>query len=159
MSDWTKQAEEVVKTWTKAQQELWETWRSSVQQVGATQQATESWDKAVDFWKESVQKSLNVQIEWANLWANSVKGQANVPKELSQWTDQVVSTLKTWTESQGQLWENIIDSTKQAAPEAVVHRLDEGAKVAFDTWQNAVQKAIEAQKELSKYWTGSKTDK
>jgi hypothetical protein len=155
MTDWTKQAEETMRTWTKAHQQLWESWKSAMPQAGATQ-AGEAWEKVVDYWKEAIDKSLGAQAEWADLWASSVRSQAGAPKELGAWTEQMASTMKTWTESQSQLWQDMLDSFKQATPEALALRLDESAQAAFKTWQDAIQKAVEAQRELTKHWTGQK---
>jgi hypothetical protein len=155
MTDWTKQAEEMMKTWTKAQQQLWDSWKAALPTAG-TAQTSESWGKMVDMWKEALDRTLDTQVEWTNMWANSVKSQANTPKELTAWADQMVSTMKSWTESQAGLWDSVLDSMKQATPETLVQRMDEGTRMAFQTWQDAVGKAVEAQKDLSKRWTAGK---
>ena len=157
MSDWNKQAQEMLNTWTKAQQQLWDTWKTAIPQ-NSVAQAGETWEKTVDFWKQAVDTSLNAQAEWTNLWARSV-AQANAPKELSAWTDQMASTMQTWTESQSQLWQGVLDSMKRATPETLVQRMDESTRAAFQAWQDAVQKAVDAQRELSKQWMGGKAEK
>ena len=151
MSDWNKQVEETMKSWTKAQQQLWENWKSAMPKTGSTQ-ATEAWDQAFSFWKDAVDKSLNAQVEWASMWANSVKSATGAPKEWTAWTDQVVATMKTWNESQTQLWNSMFESMKQATPDTLTQRMDEGAQLVFQTWQDAIHRAVEAQKELTKYW-------
>jgi hypothetical protein len=156
MTDWTKQAEELMKSWTKAQQQLWDTWKSAMPKVGTTE-ASAAWEKMIEFWKEALDQSLNVQIEWANMWANSVKSQPNVPKEFGTWTDQMTVTMKSWSKSQVHLWESMRDSMKQATPETLMQHMGEGAQVAFQAWRDAVDKAVEAQEELTKHWTGSKS--
>ncbi|MFN8505503.1 hypothetical protein [Kouleothrix sp.] len=152
MSDWTKQAEEVMKTWTKAQQDLWDTWRRSMPIAGASQ-AEEGWNKAVGFWKEAVDRSLSAQMEWAKLWADSIKAQKSMPKEMSAWTDQLLATMQTWNESQAKFWEGVLSSMQHMTPDALRQRLDEGAQAAFTNWQDAVQKAMQAQQDLSSFWT------
>ena len=155
MADWSKQTDELLQSWTKAQQQLWDTWKAAIPTNGTTQ-AFEAWEKVIDFWKEAIDKSFSAQAEWANMWANSIKSQPGAPKELGAWTEQVVSTMKTWTDSQAQLWQAMLDSTKQASPEALVKRLDENTQAAFKAWQDAVSRAVDAQRELSSYWTGTK---
>lgn len=157
MADWMKQAEDLMKTWTKAQQDVWETWKASMPTVGAAQ-ATESWEKAVGFWKEALDRSHKAQTEWAQLWADSIKAQKGAPKELAAMTDQVLGTLKSWNESQAKFWESMLDTMQQATPEALRERMDEGSRVAFQTWQDAVKKAMEAQQELVAMWS-NKGDK
>ena len=155
MADWSKQTDELLQSWTKAQQQLWDTWKAAIPTNGTTQ-AFEAWEKVIDFWKEAIDKSFSAQAEWANMWANSIKSQPGAPKELGAWTEQVVSTMKTWTDSQSQLWQSMLDSMKQANPDVFVKRMDETAQTAFKAWQEAVGKAVDAQRELSAYWTGSK---
>ena len=158
MADWMKQAEELMKTWTKAQQDVWETWKASMPTVGATQ-AAESWEKAVGLWKEAVERSHKAQMEWAHLWADSIKAQKGAPKELDAMTDQLLATLKTWNESQAKFWEGMLDTMQQATPEMLKQRLDEGSRVAFEAWQEAVKKAIDAQQELAALWAGKSEKK
>jgi hypothetical protein len=155
MTDWAKQTEEMMQTWTKAQQQLWDTWKSAMPRA-STAQAGEAWGQMVDMWKEAIDRSLRAQAEWADMWASSVKSQPSAPKELGAWTDQLVATMKTWNDSQAQLWQGMLDSVKQATPETFAERMDEGAQAAFKSWQEAVGKAVEAQRELSKYWTSEK---
>jgi hypothetical protein len=155
MTDWAKQTEEMMQTWTKAQQPLWDTWKSAMPRAG-TAQAGEAWGQMIDMWKEAIDKSLRAQTEWADMWVNSVKSQPGAPKELSSWTEQAVATMKTWNESQAQLWQGMLDSVKQATPETLAQRMDEGAQATFKAWQDAVGKAVEAQRELSRYWAPEK---
>ena len=121
-------------------------------------QAGETWERTVDFWKEAIDKSLTAQAEWASAWANGV-AQANGPKELAAWTEQMASTMKTWTDSQQELWNGMLDSMKRATPETLMQRMDENTRTAFRAWQDAVNKAVEAQRELSKQWNGAKAEK
>jgi hypothetical protein len=153
MADWMKQAEELMKTWTKAQQEVWDTWRASIPTVGSIQ-AGESWEKAIGFWKEAADRSHKAQMEWAQLWADSIKAQKGAPKELGQLTDQLLATMKTWNDAQAQFWGSMFDSMQQASPEMLKQRMDEGSQVAFKAWQDAVKKAVESQQELMSLWSG-----
>ncbi|MBK9944699.1 MAG: hypothetical protein IPP13_24150 [Kouleothrix sp.] len=155
MADWMKQAEDLMKTWTKAQQDLWDTWRRSMPIVGAAQTG-DTWEKAVGFWKEAVDRSLSGQMEWAKLWAESVKAQKGMPQEMGVWTDQMLETMKSWNESQASFWEGMLDSMQNMTPEVMRQRLEEGAQVAFHTWQEAMQKAMDAQHNLSTFWGGKK---
>ena len=151
MADWMQQAEEVMKTWTKAQQDLWDTWRRSMPLASATK-ADETWGKAVSFWKETVDRSLGAQMEWAKLWVDSIKAQKSLPKEMENWTDQMLATMETWNETQAKFWEGMLESVQSTTPETLRQRMDEGAHTAFQGWQDAMQRAISAQQELSNFW-------
>ena len=152
MSDWTKQAEELMKTWEKTQQQIWDTWKAALPKTGMAE-AKPTWGTMVNFWKQTIDQTMRTQVEWANTWADSIRAQESAPKELKDWTDQVVSTFTTWTESQAQFWESILDPMQQSTPEQLMQQMDERAQVAFQTWQDAVQKAVAAQRELVSYWT------
>ena len=151
MTDWNKQADEVMKTWTKAQQDLWDTWRRSMPLAGATQ-ADDNWNKAVSFWKEAVDRSLNTQMEWTKMWVDSIKAQKTMPKEMEAWTDQMLATMQTWNESQATFWENMLESVQKMTPERLRQQVEEGAQQAFTSWQDAMQRAISAQEEFAAFW-------
>ena len=151
MTDWNKQADEVMKTWTKAQQDLWDTWRRSMPLAGAAQ-ADENWNKAVTFWKEAVDRSLNTQMEWTKMWVDSIKAQKTMPKEMEAWTDQMLATMQTWNESQATFWENMLESVQKMTPERLRQQVEEGAQQAFQSWQDAMQRAISAQQEFAAFW-------
>ncbi len=51
--DWTKQANEMLKTYTSTQQKVWESWASSMQLM-TTPQSPEVWQKTVDTWRGTV---------------------------------------------------------------------------------------------------------
>lgn len=152
MSDWTKQAEELMTTWAKAQQQLWDTWKA-VMPLASTAPAPPAWGTMVHFWKQAIDQTVRTQGEWATMWAESIRAQASAPQELKDWTDQIVATLKTLTESQAQFWESMLDSLQQPNPEQRLRHMDAGAQVAFQTWQDAIHKAVAAQRELVNYWT------
>ena len=149
MADWTKQADEVMNTWTKAQQDLWDAWRRSMPAPGA---ANESWGKTLDFWKQAVDRSLGAQAEWARLWAESIKGQKGMPKEIEGWTDQMLATVQTWNRAQADFWERMLESVQTMSPDALQQRVEQGAQAAFDNWQEAMKRAIAAQEELGAFW-------
>jgi hypothetical protein len=152
MTDWTKQGQELMQSWTKAQRQFWDTWKAAMPKAGTVPDA-QTWGKMADLGKEAVEQAMYTQVEWANLWADSIRAQESIPKELKAWTDQTVSTMKTWNESQVKLWESILDATQQYTPEQVMQRMDAGTQLAFQTWQDAVRKAVEAQTELARRWT------
>jgi hypothetical protein len=153
MTDWTKQTEELMKTWMKAQQQFWDAWKAAMPKAG-TEQATRIWTQMADVWKEAVEQTVHTQNEWANMWADSIRAQESAPKELKAWSDQLASTMKTWTESQAKLWESMLETMKQSTPDQLMQRMDEGTQVAFQSWQEAVEKAAEAQRKLLRLWGG-----
>jgi hypothetical protein len=158
--DWTKQADEMIKTWTGAQQKMWESWFELMQSVGTPQSATGIWEKTVDAWRDTVTKALESQVAWTRLWAESVTANAGSSKEVADWAKQVLELTSTWTESQTKLSESWFEMMKKADPTLVAGSWDgEQAKKMMSAWQETAQKAMDAQKQWSTFWTPATSEK
>ncbi len=161
--DWQKQANEMIKTWTTTQQKVWETWVSSMQLM-ATPQSPEAWQKTVETWRGTVKQALESQTELTRLWAEGVAASAvNVPNmpgvpmaiapttAMVEWSRQMLEMTRTWTDSQVRFSETWFDLLKKAEPGTMAQVWDMGqAQKIMATWQDAAQKAVEAQTEFSK---------
>jgi hypothetical protein len=165
--DWSKQANEMIKTWTGTQQKVMETWMSSMQQLAAAPQGPEAWQKTVDTWRGTVKQALESQVELTRLWAEGVAASAvNMPSAPGvpgmpaapsasaatvEWTRQMLELTRSWTETQVRFSENWFDLLKKAEPAAMAQGWDAGqAQKIMATWQEAAQKAVDAQNEFSK---------
>jgi hypothetical protein len=163
--DWTKQANDMLKTYTSTQQKVWESWVSSMQ-VMATPQSPEAWQKTVDTWRGTVKYALEQQLELTRLWAESVATSSvnmpsmpsvpgmpampGVPATAVEWTRQMLEMTRTWTETQVRFSENWFEMLKKAEPSALGQSWDVGqAQKIMATWQEAAQKAVEAQTQFS----------
>lgn len=158
--DWQKQANEMMKTWTGTQQKVWETWASSMQ-LATTPQSPETWQRMVDTWRGTVKQALESQVELTRLWAENVASSAvSMPNTAAmpgatgstvEWTRQMLEMTRTWTETQVRFSENWFDLLKRSEPGALAQGWDMGqAQRIMSTWQEAAQKAVEAQNEFSK---------
>jgi hypothetical protein len=173
--DWNKQANEMIKTWTGTQQKVYEGWLTSMQLMAAPQ-SPEAWQKTVETWRGTVKQALEAQVELTRLWAESVSaaavnmpsmptmpgmpgmtsmpgmpGMPNVPTSVVEWTRQMLEMTRTWTESQMRFSENWFDTLKKADPGMLAQSWDmTQAQQIMATWQEAAQKAVEAQGEFSK---------
>lgn len=170
--DWNKQANEMIKTWTGTQQKVYEGWLNSMQLM-ATPQSPEAWQKTVDTWRSTVKQALEAQMELTKLWAESVATASvnmpsmpnmptmnnmpgmtmvpNMPTNMVEWTRQMLEMTRTWTESQMRFSENWFDTLKKADPAKMAQQWDMAqAQQIMATWQEAAQKAVEAQTEFSK---------
>jgi len=170
--DWTKQATEMLKTWTGAQQKVWETWASSMQLMAAPQ-SPEAWQKTVETWRGTVRQALESQVELTRLWAEGVASAAvsmpsapQVPgmpamgaapsTAMVEWTRQMLAMTRSWTEQQVRFSESWFDLLKQAEPGSMAQTWDAAqAQKIMATWQEAAQKALEAQNEFSKMVMGA----
>ncbi|MBX0327111.1 hypothetical protein K2Z83_05370 [Oscillochloris sp. ZM17-4] len=167
--DWTKQANDMVKTWTGTQQKVWDTWLNSMQLV-ATPQSPESWQKMVETWRGTVKQALESQMQLTQMWAESVAAASvsmpsvpgmpampnmpsipGVPGTAVEWTRQMLEMTRTWTDTQVRFSENWFDLLKKADPTAMGQGWDMSqAQKIMATWQDAAQKAIEAQNEFGR---------
>lgn len=163
--DWTKQANDMLKTYTSTQQKVWESWVSSMQLM-TTPQSPEVWQKTVDTWRGTVKYALEQQLELTRLWAENVAtasvnmpslptvpgmpAMPGVPTTAVEWTRQMLEMTRTWTETQVRFSESWFEMLKKAEPGAMAQTWDMGqAQKIMATWQDAAQKAVEAQTQFS----------
>lgn len=155
--EWTKQAEDMIKTWTGAQQKMWESWVSAVQGIG-TPSAGASWEKTIDTWQESVKGALDAQITWTKFWAESVAASAGSSQQMTDWSKQILEMAEKWTSTQDQLWSNWFDTMKKSDPVNMSKNWNpEEMQKMMQVWQESAQKAMEAQMEMARMWTTQPT--
>jgi hypothetical protein len=164
--DWNKQANEMIKTWTGTQQKVWDTWLTSMQ-LASTPQSPESWQKVVESWRGTVKQALESQLELTKMWAEGVAVASvsmptvpglpalptvpGVPSSPVEWTRQMLEMTRAWTDTQVRFSENWFDLLKKADPTSFSQGWDMSqAQKIMATWQEATQKAIEAQNEFSR---------
>jgi hypothetical protein len=166
--DWTKQANDMLKTFTSTQQKVWESWIASTQ-LAATPQSGEAWQKTVETWRSTVKHALEQQLELTRLWAESVAATSvnmpstpsmpgmpsmpsmpGMPTNAVEWTRQMLEMTRTWTDMQVRFSENWFEMLKKAEPTAVMQNWDMNqAQKVVASWQEAAQKAVEAQNQFS----------
>lgn len=160
--DWTKQANEMLKAWTGTQQKVWETWISSLQVMG-TSPTPDAWQKTIETWRSTVKQALESQVELTRLWAEGVAANAvNMPTVpgmaglspstgVVEWTRQMLEMTRSWTDTQVRFSENWFDLLKKAELPSLAQGWDANqAQKIMATWQEAAQRAVEAQTEFSK---------
>ncbi|NJM06062.1 hypothetical protein HC891_07460 [Candidatus Gracilibacteria bacterium] len=166
--DWNKQAVDMMKTWTGTQQKIWDHWVETMQTMAATPMSAESWQKAVDAWRATVRQTLDAQIELTKLWANGVnegskdataamaRSGVSTPMTVEEWTNSVVELTRSITATQVGFAENWSNLLKQADPATMMKAWDTGqAQQVLTYWQDAAQKAVEAQAQLAKMMTAT----
>jgi 2,4-dienoyl-CoA reductase-like NADH-dependent reductase (Old Yellow Enzyme family) len=149
--DWNKQAEETLKLWTSSQQKMWDSWVKAMQGIGSASQATDTWEKTVETWRESVKQALDAQTRWTQFWADSVTTGPGMNKQASEWSNQMVDMTRRWTETQSQLWDSWFETIKKSDPAAMTKAWNtEEIQKVVQTWQEAAQRAMEAQMEWAR---------
>lgn len=151
--DWTKQAEETIKTWTGSQQNMWDSWIQTIQSFGSNQ-AGETWDKSVDGWKDSVSRVLEAQNTWTQFLVDSVTSGPGATKQSTEWSKQIMDVSKRWSETQSKLWDSFFETVKKADPSAMSQNWNaEEIQKIVQTWQETTQKSMETQMEWIRNWT------
>ena len=156
MSDWTKQTEQFISSWADTQKKMWDSWAQAMQ-ASAAETVNKTFEaerqKAVEAWESSMKKGLEAQGEWAKLWVNSLSENKATPKPMLEWAKQMQEMMTRWTASQEELshvWFNMIKTMDAGQSVAVWEK--QGKKLLV-SWQEAADKALEAQREMSKFWT------
>lgn len=156
MSDWTKQAEQLVNTWSETQKKLWDNWLEAAQTMsgGANLKALESErKKAVDAWEASVKKGLEAQTEWAKMWVDGLAANKSTPKPTLEWAKQMQGMMKSWTNSQTELAHVWFEMVKKVDTSDMGDMWETQGKGMVKAWQEAVDKSVEAQHSMSQFWT------
>lgn len=156
--EWTKQTELIFKSWTEIQQKMWDDWFKATQGFGKTQ-ATEVWRKTVETWEESLKKTLNAQMEWSRMWAQSFSAGTGVPKEMVEWARQGQEMMRRWAEAQIQLWEGWFGIVKNLDPTILGGNWERESQKVLLIWQEAVKNARDAQVEWGRLWTADQAGK
>ncbi len=168
--DWTKQANDMIKTWTGTQQKVWEAWLNSAQLVTTAPQSPESWQKIVETWRGTVKQALEFQLQLTQLWAEGVAATSvniptvpglqglpslpnlpGIPTTPVELTRQILDLTRTWTDTQVRFSENWFDVLKKIDPTALSQSWDPTqAQKIVASWQDATQRVIEAQNEFGR---------
>ncbi len=149
-----KQAEVILTTWTQAQEKMWNGWFIAMQMQGfGNSQPTEVWEKTVETWEDSVKKTLDAQVEWTRLWAESFSTVSGMPNEMVEWARKGQEMTKHWAEVQGQLWENWFEIVKKLDSTMRAGTWEREGQKLTKVWQENVQKVMESQAEWFGLWT------
>ncbi|WP_322496086.1 hypothetical protein [Chloroflexus sp.] len=172
--DWAKQANDMIKMWTGTQQKVWDSWMASMQYMAAPQNP-EAWQKTVDSWRGTVKQALEAQVELTRLWAEAVAANSvNMPTmptvpgmpampginpvsptAVVEWSRQVLEMTRNFNDSQTRFVEGWFDMLKKSDPTNVMRGWDSTqVQKVMQSWQEAMQRVIEAQAELGKVMMG-----
>lgn len=158
MSDWTKQTETLVNTWSNTQKQMWDNWLGAMESMSEQSNMGKSLEtfeaerkKVVDTWEASVKQGLEAQAEWAKLWANNLKATKGTPKPMVDWAKQMQSMMKSWTDSQEELSKVWFEMVRKMDMTDAADMGD--SKQVVKAWQDAVDKSLEAQKNMTEFWS------
>lgn len=159
--DWTEQMEAVTKQWTDTQRQLWSSWSAAAQQATTTAQTKAAWQQMVDLWKNSVHRMLEMQVDTARLWSESV-AESDALEGVAQWAEQSYEMTKQWSAMQKQLWDGWFQILEKMEPthfsnvmgsNPIGSSKDLNSQPMMKLWSDMMQQAGSMQQEWVKSWT------
>lgn len=150
--EWAKQAEHIFRTWTDVQKNLWDDWLKGVQGL-ANAHPADVWVKTAEAWEDSVKKTLDAQVQWTQLWVDSIASVQGTPQEKAEWAHQGQAMMQRWIDTQRQLWDGWFQVVKRLSPSLAGESWDREGQQFLQAWQEAIQKALDAQVNWVHFWS------
>jgi len=156
-TDWTKQAEEMVKNWTSVQQKMMESMMGmmGMGNMGSTM-SSDMWEKTLTTWHDSMKSALEAQVTWTKFWADNIAANSTANKQMNDMSQQAVEMTEKWSSSQVQMLDTWFEALKKTDPATIGKgwNPDEMQKL-MQTWQESARKMMESQMEMVRHWTGA----
>jgi hypothetical protein len=159
-TDWTKQAEDMVKNWTSVQQKMMESMMGMMGISNASSPVSKDvWDKTINTWHESMKSALESQVAWTQFMADSVAANTGTNKQISEMSQQAVDMMKRWSETQSKVLDTWLEEVKKTDPSDLSKSMKpEEMLKSVQSWQEAGRKMMESQMEMMRSFTTATTD-
>jgi hypothetical protein len=158
-TDWTKQTEEMIKNWTTVQQRMMEsvTGMMGMGKMG-NPMSKDMWEKSIETWYNSMKTALETQVTWAQFLADSVDANAGANKQVSDMSQQAVSMMKQWSDTQVKVLDTWLEEVKKTDPADLSSNMKpEELMKSIQSWQEAGRKMVESQMEMMRSLTAQDT--
>lgn len=149
--EWTQQMEEMGKQWTDMQKKLWLNWNEAAKQASTTVQAKAVWQQMLDSWKNALYRMLDMQVESARLWSESIAA-GETPEVTVQWAEQFYQMTKQSSVVQKQMWEGWFQMMEKFDPMQMQKMMEMGQQ-PMNFWKDMTQQAQTMQQEWMKNWS------
>ena len=154
--EWTQQLEEMGKEWTDTQKKLWLNWSEAAKQASTTVHAKVVWQQMLDTWKNAVYRMLDMQVESARLWSESVAATETVESTV-QWAAQFYRMTKQSSAVQKQVWDGWFQMAEKLDPMQMSNMMNMGNQPMnlwpMNLWNEMSQQAMTMQKEWTNNWS------
>lgn len=151
-ADWTQQMEEAAKQWTDVQKQLWSSWGEATQQASSNVQAKAMWQQMNDNWRNAVHRMLDMQVETARLWSESVAS-SDALEGMTQWAEQSYQMTRQWSTVQKQLWDNWFQMMEKVDPAQIPNVMEMTNQPMAQLWNQMSEQATAMQQEWVKAWS------
>lgn len=149
--EWTQQIEEMSKQWTDMQKKLWLNWNEVAKQASTNVQSKAVWQQMVDTWKNAVYRMLDMQVESARLWSESVAANETMAGSV-QWAKQFYQMTKQTSAVQKQLWDSWFQMAEKLDPIQMQNMMEMSSQ-PMNLWKEMSQQAMNMQNEWMKNWS------
>lgn len=149
--EWTQQMDEMSKQWADMQKKLWVNWNEVAKQATTNVQSKAVWQQMLDTWKNAVYRGLDLQVESARLWSESVANNEAMANS-EQWAKQFYQMTKQATAVQKQLWDGWFQMAEKLDPMQMQNMMEMGSQ-PMNLWKEMSQQALTMQKEWMKNWS------
>lgn len=143
--EWNQSLDEMSKRWMELQTQLLSGFNASMTGAGSPS----AWQQSLDAWKRTVDAALEAQSEWLSRWAEQAP--AGEGPEAQAWASQGQAMMKTWLESNRQLWARCFDMARAMDPSRAAWT-GGAAPEALRGWQELARQMAEAQSAWLKSW-------
>ncbi len=154
MTEWTKQAEEMFNAWSEAQKGLMDKWAESVKSFSGTPDP-EMWKNTLETWEETAKNTFSSQAEWTKSWIENLQSIEGMPEQAVESVGKFQEMAERWGATQEELWDKWFEMIKGLDFSQASETWTEAMKSPLKTWQDATNKAMDAQADWMKIWTGS----
>lgn len=151
--DWSEQVQKMMQSWAETQQKMWSSWLESVEQLGRSPGAG-LWDRTLDTWQQSVNKTLDVQEDWVRAWAGRFRDVEGAPREVHDWAQEGEVMMKRWNDAQRELWDQWFEVLRKTRPEGGTLGQSGAGEDLVRAWQETARKAVDAQTQWAAAWAG-----
>lgn len=149
--EWTQQIEEMSKQWSDMQKKLWLNWNEVAKQASTNVQSKAVWQQMVDTWKNAVYRMLDMQVESARLWSESVANNETMTGSV-QWAKQFYQMTKQTSAVQKQLWDSWFQMAEKLDPIQMQNMMEMSSQ-PMNLWKEMSQQAMNMQNEWMKNWS------
>ncbi len=156
-TDWTKQAEDMVRNWTDIQQKMMQSMFGMMNMNSMPTMSTEMWEKSVSTLHDSMKSALDAQVTWSQFIADSVSANTSSNQQINDMTAQAVNMTRQWSDTQKKVLDTWFETVRSTDAAAMAKMNPEEMMKSMQNWQTAAQKMMETQMEMVKNLTAPMT--
>lgn len=144
--DWSKQAQDMMKTWTDTQQKIMDSMVKTMKEMNTGPTAS-TWETTIENWEKSVRNFLQTQADWANMWPRGLNSMPNVPGQNMDWQQQIQQMVRLMTEYQEQFWTGWFTVLKRLDPAKTSESFNSDMQKMVESWIENAQRMLAMQAE------------